>query len=250
MNTVRRLCALAIVSATVSTPGLAQDAGAPARANTDRIVLVGDSTMAPNGGYGDALCQRLEPRVKCVNKGRAGRSTSSYRAEGHWDEIRKLLSDNGSYRQSYVLIQFGHNDQPGKPGRSTDLKMEFPANVARYADEAAALGAIPVLVTPLARRTFENGKPADTLAPWAAATREVAASRKLAVIDLHKASMEAFTAIGQAESATLGPPPKAGTTAPDLTHLNAKGAEIVAPIMLKELTGAVPTLLSPATGAQ
>ena len=207
-----------------------------------RVILVGDSTMAPNGGYGDALCRRLEPAVVCVNKGRAGRSTSSYRAEGWWDEVRDLLEDNRSYGQTYVLVGFGHNDQPGKPGRSTDLKTEFPANMGRYAAEVTASGAQPVLVTPLARRTFENGKLADTLAPWAAATRAVAGERQLKLIDLHAATMSAFTALGEAQAATLGPPPKLDAKGPDLTHLNDRGAEIVAPILLKALASAIPTL--------
>jgi PelA/Pel-15E family pectate lyase len=210
-----------------------------------RVILVGDSTMAPNGGYGDALCRRLQPRVVCVNKGRAGRSTSSYRLEGWWDEIGGLLDDNRNYSRNYVLIQFGHNDQPGKPGRSTDLKTEFPANMGRYAQEVTASGAEPVLVTPLSRRNFENGKLADTLAPWAAATRAVAAERRLKVIELHAATMAAFAALGEAEAVTLGPAPKSDAKGPDLTHLNAKGAEIVAPIMLKELTGAIPSLSTP-----
>ncbi|VXB96031.1 pectate lyase [Massilia sp. 9I] len=210
-----------------------------------RVILVGDSTMAPNGGYGDALCRRLAPRVACLNKGRAGRSTSSYRAEGYWEEIRGLLEENRDFSQTYVLIQFGHNDQPGKPGRSTDLKTEFPANMGRYADEAVATGAVPVMVTPLARRTFENGKLADTLAPWAAATRAVASERRLPLVDLHTASMTAFAALGEAESTTLGPPPKTDAKGPDLTHLNEKGAEIVAPIVLREFTGAVPALSLP-----
>ncbi|MCC2957612.1 pectate lyase [Massilia sp. IC2-477] len=210
-----------------------------------RVILVGDSTMAPNGGYGDALCRRLAPRVACVNKGRAGRSTSSYRADGYWEEVRSLLDDKRDFSQTYVLIGFGHNDQPGKPGRSTDLKTEFPANMGRYAIEAAAAGAVPVLVTPLARRTFENGKPADTLAPWAAATRALARERQLPLVDLHPASMAAFAALGEAESRTLGPVPKPDAKGPDLTHLNDKGAEIVAPIALKELASAIPSLTSP-----
>jgi len=49
-----------------------------------------------------------------------------------------------AYRATYVLIQFGHNDQPGEPGHSTDLATTFPANIARYAGEVKALGGIPV----------------------------------------------------------------------------------------------------------
>jgi len=207
-----------------------------------RVILVGDSTMAPKGGYGDALCRRLEPRVACINRGRAGRSTSSYRAEGHWDEVRGLLDQNRQYAATYVLVQFGHNDQPGKPGRSTDLKTEFAANMARYASEVAASGATPVLVTPLARRTFEGIKPVDTLAPWAAATRAVAAQEGARLLDLHAATLAAFAALGEARAVTLGPPPKLDAKGPDLTHLNEEGAEIVAPIVLAGLRKAVPAL--------
>ena len=50
-----------------------------------------------------------------------------------------------------LLIQFGHNDQPGKPGRSTDLATEFPANLARYVSYLRAAGA-----TPLSDRELES----------------------------------------------------------------------------------------------
>jgi lysophospholipase L1-like esterase len=183
--------------------------------------------------------------VVCINKGRAGRSTSSYRAEGHWDEVRGLLDQNRQYGQTYVLVQFGHNDQPGKPERSTDLATGFPANMGRYASEIAASGATPVLVTPLARRTFEAGKLADTLAPWATATRTVAQQQGTRLLDLHAATMSAFGNLGEAQAVTLGPPPKPDAKGPDLTHLNEQGAEIVAPIVLGELQKAVPALAQP-----
>jgi hypothetical protein len=31
-----------------------------------RVILVGDSTMAPHNGYGDALCARFTMEVTCV----------------------------------------------------------------------------------------------------------------------------------------------------------------------------------------
>jgi ribosomal protein L34E len=31
------------------------------------IILVGDSTMAPNSGYGNALCERFLKEVTCLN---------------------------------------------------------------------------------------------------------------------------------------------------------------------------------------
>ena len=143
-----------------------------------RVILVGDSTMATRSGYGDALCARFKPATSCVNLARGGRSSGSFRAEGRWDEVQKLLKDSAAYRASYVLVQFGHNDQPGKPGRSTDLVTQFPANMARYATEVKQLGGVPVLVTPLTRRTFKGPYLRDDLAPWSDATRKVAQANR------------------------------------------------------------------------
>ena len=130
-----------------------------------RFILVGDSTMASNSGYGDAFCARVNRANTCINLAKGGRSSSSFRAEGRWDEVEGLLRGAAAYRATYVLIQFGHNDQPGKPGRSTDLKTEFPVNMGRYAQEVKALGGVPVLVTPLTRRTFKGSVLENNLQP-------------------------------------------------------------------------------------
>ncbi|MCC4615008.1 rhamnogalacturonan acetylesterase [Xanthomonas campestris pv. asclepiadis] len=161
-----------------------------------KIVLVGDSTTAVQGGWGPSFCaQHVTSFLSCLNLARGGRSTSNYRAEGSWEIAMKELR-SGGYRQVYVLIQFGHNDQPGKPGRSTDLTTEFPANLRRYVAEARAAGAIPVLVTPLTRRQFERGQLVDDLGPWAEATRKVAQELQVPLIDLHTRSRALVQGMG------------------------------------------------------
>ena len=85
-----------------------------AAAEPPAVLLVGDSTMAPDTGYGDALCARLEPALACLNLARGGRSTLSYRAEGLWDRVLARLRARAPGTPAHVLIQFGHNDQPGK----------------------------------------------------------------------------------------------------------------------------------------
>ncbi len=161
-----------------------------------KIVLVGDSTTAVQGGWGPSFCaQHVTSFLSCLNLARGGRSTSNYRAEGSWEiALHELRS--GGYRQVYVLIQFGHNDQPGKPGRSTDLTTEFPANLRRYVAEARAAGAIPVLVTPLTRRQFARGQLVDDLGPWAEATRKVAQELQVPLIDLHARSRALVQGMG------------------------------------------------------
>jgi pectate lyase/lysophospholipase L1-like esterase len=209
---------------------------APAFAAPLRVILVGDSTMQTRSGYGDAFCQHMAPSVVCLNLARGGRSTSSFRAEGRWTEVEDLLREGKAYQATLVLIQFGHNDQPGKPGRSTDLVTEFPANTARYAAEAKALGGTPVLVTPLTRRSFNGPYLKDDLAPWAEATRRVAKEGGYAMLDLNKISASAVQAMGSKEADTMAPEKF------DHTHLGDKGAAYFGAMVAAELRRLFPAM--------
>ena len=209
-----------------------------------RIILVGDSTMAPRTGYGNALCQLMVPRVLCMNAAKGGRSTASYRAEGSWAQVQAQLGETPSV-PTWVFIQFGHNDQPGKPGRSTDLQSEYPVNLERYVDDVRARGATPVLVTPLTRRTFKGTVLDNNLLPWADAMRAVAQRQGVALIHLNAMSAQHVQAMGQAEADTLATePPPAAVQLPlkptqteaaavvkstfDRTHVGDKGAQLFA----------------------
>lgn len=235
-----------------------------------RIILVGDSTVAVKSGWGPGFCADVTAEVTCLDMAKGGRSTSSYRAEGSWEQVLSELK-RGTFAATYVLIQFGHNDQPGKPGRSTDLATEFPANLRRYVEEVKAAGAKPVLITSLTRRIFRNGRLSDTLQPWADATRKVAADEGVPVLDLHADSMAAVEKMGPVEANTLAmaPPPaeiaasaasgnsanapkapptpageRKGETPPlfDYTHLGEKGAAYFGRMVAQELAQAVPDL--------
>ncbi|MET3667194.1 rhamnogalacturonan acetylesterase [Caulobacter sp. 1776] len=193
-----------ILAATLALTPLAAHAQAadvaPPKFRAIKIVLIGDSTTAVQGGWGPNFCGwRVTSFAACINLARGGRSSGNYRAEGSWalamDEIR-----SGGFTDTYVLIQFGHNDQPGKPGRSTDLATEFPANMKRYVDEVRAAGGKPILVTPLTRRQFVDGKLQDDLGPWADAVRKVAAETNTPLVDLHARSRAAVQAMGPVEA--------------------------------------------------
>lgn len=264
MRRVNRLCAILAVAATA----VAQTGAPPARAKA-RIILVGDSTVASRTGWGNSFCLDYAPETACVNKARGGRSTKSYREDGSWADVLQMLARNGDYAATYVLIQFGHNDQPGKPGRSTDLATEFPVNLKRYVEEVRAAGATPVLVTSLSRRQFgPDGRVKDGLQPWADATIKVAAEERAPLVDLHADSLAAINKMGPEDANTLAmaPPPgppatdtpvpaavispapvaKPGEPVPtfDYTHLGKKGAELFAKMVAIDLARAVPDLRS------
>ena len=161
-----------------------------------KIILVGDSTTAVHSGWGGSFCAlHVTSFAACVNMARGGRSTRSYREEGSWKLVLAEARSRG-FADTWILIQFGHNDQPGKPGRSTDLATEFPANLRRYVAEALRAGAHPVLLTPLTRRQFVGGQLQNDLAPWAAAVVKVAAEEHVPLVDLNALSMRAVQELG------------------------------------------------------
>jgi lysophospholipase L1-like esterase len=247
---VRTIALLVALSAAAQTT--------PARI---RIILVGDSTMAVNSGWGPGFCALADPRVACVNMAKGGRSSGSYRAEGSWAGVIDALKNGSDFETTYVLIQFGHNDQPGKEGRSTDLQTEFPANMARYVREVKAAGAKPVLLTPLTRRSFQDFKVKNDLEPWAAATKKVAMDEGVPLLDLNADSAAAINKMGpvEADSLAMAPAPPevaaadpTGTSTPapktgpppvfDYTHLGARGSAYFGRMVADELVKAIPGL--------
>ncbi len=233
---------------------------ASATAQPVRIILVGDSTMAVKTGYGPGFCALVTESATCLDMAKGGRSSGSYRAEGSWAQVMDQLKANSNFKDTYVLIQFGHNDQPGKPGRSTDLATQFPVNLAHYVEDVKTTGAKPVLVTALTRRSFRDGKLKNDLEPWAAATRRVAADANVPLLDLNAESSAAVQKMGPVEANTLamGPPPavavesavagnsvavpKANGAQFDYTHLGAKGAAYFGRVVANEFMQAVPDL--------
>ena len=242
-----------------------------------KVILVGDSTMAPHSGWGGAFCaQHVKSSVACLNTGRGGRSTRSYRQEGGWDIV---LAEAGvpGYRETYVLIQFGHNDQSTKPERRTDEKTEFPANLRRFVEEVRAKGAIPVLVTPLTRREFKDGKLKNSLASWSDQVRGVAKALDVPLVDLNALSAAQVQEMGaematklaqEAPTAEELAAARAGTTLParpappapppiegdgargqvtrkfDYTHVGDIGAEVTARLVTQGLARVAPGLRS------
>ena len=243
-----------------------------------KIILVGDSTIQPNSGWGGSFCAtRVVSTAACLNLARGGRSTKSYRAEGSW-AVALAEAKVPGYVATYVLIQFGHNDQPGKPGRSTDLATEFPSNLRRYIADVKAAHAQPILLTPLTRRGFTAGRITHDLDAWAETVRRVAAETHTPLIDLTARSAEVVQALGPAmathyaqaapdapvmaaalsgttadkgPTATAAPaapvpgaPPQVGAVKPafDYTHLNRDGADLFAGIVAGELARTLPAM--------
>ena len=203
-----------------------------------KIVLVGDSTVAVGGGWGPGFCAVLTKNVTCVNDAKNGRSSKSYYNEGLW---KLALADKGDY----YLIQFGHNDQPNKgPDRATDPNTEFAANMRRYVDDVRAMGAVPVIVTSLSRRTLKDGQVAQDLKPWVDAAKLVGLQENVTVVDLNAISTamlnkmtqeeaDKFDAVGHADAKAENADKATPTL--DRTHLNPYGQKVFGRIVADNL---------------
>jgi lysophospholipase L1-like esterase len=192
------------------------------------ITLVGDSTVAEGGGWGPGFRAALAGKAEVRNLARNGRSSKSFRDEGAW----KPAIDGSA---KYILIQFRHNDCPGKgPERETDPATTYRANLVQFINETRAAGATPVLVTSIVRRNFtsENRIKPDCLVPYVEQTRRLAAETKTPLLDMYAHTLGLSERIGPAESDTLG-----ATTAdgkPDRTHLSPKGQQEIGAIAARE----------------
>ncbi len=200
------------------------------------IVLVGDSTVTDNAGWGLGFRQFLADGIQLTNTARGGRSSMSFIVEGSWEKALALKGD-------YYLIQFGHNDEPGKPGRST-TEEEYRGYMERYVAETRAAGATPVLVTSLVRRQFKTrDNPhliTSSLQNRAEIVRAIAREQNVPLVELHDRSKELCEQLGREGCLVFSPPKENGQH--DGTHLNAAGHVLFGRLVADELRRAVPAL--------
>lgn len=211
--------------------------------NKITVYLIGDSTLSikekktyPETGWGMPFVNFFDENVKIDNRAMNGRSTSSFIQENRWQPVVSTLKQG-----DYVLIQFGHNDEVSTKKTYTTPK-EFKANLLKYIKETRSKNAIPILLTPVARRKFDSdGKVVDTHKEYAQLVRDVAKKSKVQLIDLSSKSMELIQNLGVEKSKYLfnhleaGQNPNYPDGKIDDTHFNEYGARLMAQLVLAEI---------------
>jgi pectinesterase len=199
-----------------------------------RIVLVGDSTVTDKSGWGPGFKKHLTDDVELINLSLGGRSSKSFINEGHWKDALAKHAD-------YILIQFGHNDCPGKgPDRQTDPDTTYYQYMSQYVDDSRAAGAKPLLVTSLTRRKFDaDGRIKSDLWPYVNAVKKLAAEKIVPLVDLHQKSIDLCNVLGPNCNMEIAPTTETGY---DSTHLNPIGADLMGALVANELKAAVPQL--------
>ncbi|MCB0638932.1 MAG: hypothetical protein KDC54_20025, partial [Lewinella sp.] len=151
--------------------------------------------------------------------------TKSFRDEGHWQKVLDELQPG-----DYLFIQFGHNDAKDDTARFSSPD-DYAINLGRYATEARAKGAHPVILTPVVRRRFdEQGQFYDTHGDYAPAARRAAAEYEVPLIDMQAKSEALLRELGEEESESLylwlkpGEHPNYPEGVSDNTHFCTAGA--------------------------
>lgn len=216
------------------------------------IYIIGDSTAGiktedkrPESGWGEHLYRYFSTAVKIDNRALNGRSTKSFREEGHFEEIQNLLNE-----QDFLIIQFGHNDQKvDDPSRFTEPSGAFKENLAFYVEAAKQKGAQPILLTPMTRRRFENNQIIfDEVEAYYQATKEVAEKLHVPMIDMLAITIDLMNRKGEEQSKSLylhlepGEHPNYPEGVTDNTHFNETGANTLASLVAQQLNEQVSAL--------
>ena len=208
------------------------------------IHICGDSTAqsytedkAPITGWGQVIGEYL-PGIEINNRAMAGRSTKSFLAEERLEAIKPLLR-----KGDLLLIQFAHNDWNEKPERHTEPYTTYTENLNVFIDAALERGAVPVLLTPIPMRCWEEGQLKDMHGEYPVAMRQLALQRGVALLDVYEHGLRALTDMGEAATEPLymnfdaGLYPAYPDGSKDNAHTQRAGAELYASIvadLLKE----------------
>ena len=212
-----------------------------------RLVLIGDSTVK-NGsgkgegglwGWGQVLGQHFDPAgVVVENRALGGRSSRTYRTEGLWARSLERLRPG-----DIVFMQFGHNDggkmfEGDRPrasikGNGDETKVgvvertgkretvhSYGWYLRQYIADAKAAGAEPVVLSPVPRDRWQDGKVLRASSDYGKWAREAAKQGGARFIDLNEIVARRYEAIGETE---VG---RDLFTDDDWTHTTKEGAEL------------------------
>ena len=208
------------------------------------IHLMGDSTMAekdltggnPERGWGMMFPNFVDSTFQVVNYAQNGRSTKSFIDRGLWDKVYNALQPG-----DYVFIQFGHNDaKADDPDRYAPAFGAYQENLRTFIRGARAKGATPVLLTPVARRWFKDGKlDRNCHTDYPAAMKQVAREEGVTLLDITTKSLDWLEGLGDEPSKAYF---MISTGKDDNTHTIARGARKVTELVCSALQGQIPAI--------
>ena len=194
------------------------------------VVIIGDSTVAnlspispSHHGWGQVLQDFFQPIVRVVNLAEGGVGTRRFFQEGrinHVNHVNRLEPD-------IVIIQFGHIDFREK------LPLpEYEENLSILIRAIRRIDAIPVLVTPVARRLFDDqGRLLHELASLRNSVMNVSQRDHVTLVDLNGRSAALYNRLGPAQSPLLT---VCGDACTDQSHFSRVGAYVMSSLAARD----------------
>jgi len=160
------------------------------------IYLLGDSTVCdqprePYNSWGQMLPRFFKAGIAIANHAESGESLRSSLGARRLDKVLSVMKPG-----DYLFIQYGHNDEKEK-GEGVGAFTTYKADLKKFVDGARKRGGIPVLITPVQRRSFDkDGKITNSHGDYPAAVRQVAREENIPLIDLNAISKPLYEAWG------------------------------------------------------
>jgi lysophospholipase L1-like esterase len=191
------------------------------------VVIIGDSTVAnlspispSHHGWGQVIQDFFQPIVRVVNLAEGGVGTRRFFQDGRINHVNRLEPD-------IVIIQFGHIDFREK------LPLpEYEENLSILIRAIRRIDAIPVLVTPVARRLYDDqGRLLHELAQRRMSVMNVSQRDHVALIDLNGRSAALYNRLVPEQSPILT---VCGDACTDQSHFSRVGAYVMASLATRD----------------
>jgi len=181
------------------------------------IYLLGDSTVCdqplePYNSWGQMLPRFFKSGVAIANHAESGESLRSSLGAKRLDKVLSVMKPG-----DYLFIQYGHNDEKEK-GEGVGAFTTYKADLKKFVEGARQRGGVPVVITPVQRRTFDkDGKITNSHGDYPEAVRQLAKELNVPLIDLNAMSKPLYEAWGVE-------PSKLAFAPNDNTHHNNYGS--------------------------
>lgn len=197
---------------------------------SDSTVRDYDKTQYPQAGWGQFLRNYMPDDMIIKNHAVGGKSSKTFITEGYFDSILSEIRPD-----DYLFIQFGHNDSTrDRPERVTEPYEDYKKYLNHYIDQARLKKAIPILFTPVAILHYVKDEFLVDFGDYCNAMKEVAVEKDVQLVDLMKHSITYLTTIGYEEAKKMYMISVNGT---DCVHFTEEGADKIAQLVYRELTG-------------
>jgi len=232
-----------------ASPLLGGPAGNTNPASPPTLFLIGDSTVRNHTrgqlGWGDPIADWFDhSKITVTNRALGGRSSRTFLTEGLWGKVLAELKPG-----DFVLMQFGHND--GGPLDDAKARASLKGNsdesrivtnkvsgkietirtygwyLRQYISDTKAKGATPIVLSPVPRKIWKDGKvarAANDYGKWAA---EAAKAEGAAFVDLNDLVARRYEQLGQEAVEKL--------FGDEHTHTNPEGAKLNAQCVVEGL---------------